>query len=80
MFWLACFHRSLSRVSSWSLQHVAKLGYKRVIVFPYFLFSGILIDRIYGFTDQVAEAYPEIERAAARVIRLDGGRIRAKAA
>lgn len=36
------------------LQHVVKLGYKRVIVFPYFLFSGILIDRIYGFTDQVA--------------------------
>ncbi len=43
------------------LQHVAKLGYKRVIVFPYFLFSGILIDRIYGFTDQVAAAHPGIE-------------------
>ena len=43
------------------LQHVTKLGYRRVIVFPYFLFTGILIDRIYGFTDQVAEAYPEIE-------------------
>lgn len=36
------------------LQHAAKLGYKRIVVFPYFLFSGILIDRIYGFTDQVA--------------------------
>ena len=43
------------------LQHVAKLGYKRVIVFPYFLFSGILIDRIYGFTDQVAAEHPEIQ-------------------
>ncbi|RBI71909.1 sirohydrochlorin chelatase [Roseovarius sp. TE539] len=43
------------------LQHVARLGYKRVMVFPYFLFSGILIDRIYGFTDQVACAHPEIE-------------------
>ncbi|OSP55746.1 sirohydrochlorin chelatase [Pseudoruegeria sp. SK021] len=42
------------------LSHVARLGYKRVIVFPYFLFSGILIDRIYGFTDQVAAAHPEI--------------------
>lgn len=40
------------------LQHVVKLGYKRVVVFPYFLFSGILIDRIYGFTDQVAGEYP----------------------
>lgn len=40
------------------LQHVARLPYSRVIVFPYFLFSGILIDRIYGFTDQVAAQYP----------------------
>lgn len=43
------------------LEHVAKLGYKRVIVFPYFLFTGILIDRIYGFTDQVAAAHPGID-------------------
>ncbi len=40
------------------LQHVAKLGYRRVVVFPYFLFTGILIDRIYGFTDRVADAHP----------------------
>ncbi|WP_380054786.1 sirohydrochlorin chelatase [Falsihalocynthiibacter sp. SS001] len=43
------------------LNHVAKLGYKRVIVFPYFLFAGILIDRIYGFTDQVSAQYPDID-------------------
>ncbi len=43
------------------LTHTAKLGYKRIVVFPYFLFSGILIDRIYGFTDQVAAAHPEIQ-------------------
>ncbi len=43
------------------LQHATKLGYKRIIVFPYFLFSGILIDRIYGFTDQVAAAHPDIQ-------------------
>ncbi|MEN8893755.1 sirohydrochlorin chelatase [Planktotalea arctica] len=43
------------------LQHASKLGYKRVIVFPYFLFSGILIDRIFGFTDQVAAEHPEID-------------------
>jgi sirohydrochlorin cobaltochelatase len=43
------------------LEHVAKLGYRRVVLFPYFLFSGILIDRIYGFTDEVAAAHPEIE-------------------
>ncbi|MBJ3763631.1 sirohydrochlorin chelatase [Maribius pontilimi] len=42
------------------LEHVTRLGYRRVVVFPYFLFSGILIDRIYGFTDRVAAAHPEI--------------------
>lgn len=43
------------------LDHIAKLGYQRVIVFPYFLFSGILIDRIYGFTDICAKKYPKIQ-------------------
>ncbi len=43
------------------LEQVAKLGFKRVIVFPYFLFSGVLIDRIYGFADMVAAAHPESE-------------------
>jgi sirohydrochlorin cobaltochelatase len=43
------------------LDHVSRLGYKRVIVFPYFLFTGILIDRIYGFTDVCAAKYPNIQ-------------------
>ena len=47
------------------LEHVAKLGYKRVVVFPYFLFTGILIDRIYGFTREVAARHPAIQFALA---------------
>ena len=47
------------------LRHVVKLGYKRAIVFPYFLFSGILVDRIYGFTDLVAAENPEMQFAKA---------------
>ena len=43
------------------LRHASKLGYKRIVVFPYFLFSGILIDRIYGFTDEVAAQSPSIQ-------------------
>jgi sirohydrochlorin cobaltochelatase len=43
------------------LRHAARLGYRRIVVFPYFLFSGILIDRIYGFTDKVAADHPEIQ-------------------
>ncbi len=52
-----------------TLQHVARLGYRRVIVFPYFLFTGILIDRICGFTDRVAAAHPEIEFVKAGYLR-----------
>ena len=44
-----------------SLRHVAKLGYRRVIVFPYFLFTGILVERIYEHADIVARDHPEIE-------------------
>src|SRR3546814_15162169 len=43
-----------------ALEHVAKLGYRRVIVFPYLLFTGILVERIYDYTDRVAAAHPEI--------------------
>ena len=43
------------------LEHAAKLGYKRIIVFPYFLFTGVLIERIYDYTDQAAARYPDIE-------------------
>ncbi len=43
------------------LEKVTRLGFRRIVVFPYFLFSGILIDRIYGFTDEVAARHPDIE-------------------
>jgi sirohydrochlorin cobaltochelatase len=44
-----------------ALEHATRLGYKRIIVFPYFLFTGILVERIYQSTDEVAAAHPEIE-------------------
>ncbi|MEM0923036.1 MAG: sirohydrochlorin chelatase [Pseudomonadota bacterium] len=43
------------------LERATMLGFKRIVVFPYFLFTGILIDRIYGFTDMVAAAHPGIQ-------------------
>jgi sirohydrochlorin cobaltochelatase len=42
------------------LERAARLGFRRIVVFPYFLFTGILIDRIYGFTDTVAASHPGI--------------------
>ncbi len=44
-----------------ALEHAVKLGYKRIVVFPYFLFTGILVKRIYRYTDEVAARNPDIE-------------------
>jgi len=44
-----------------ALEHCARLGYKRIIVFPYFLFTGILVKRIFEWTDAAAKAHPGIE-------------------
>jgi sirohydrochlorin cobaltochelatase len=43
------------------LRHVVKLGYRRIVVFPYFLFSGVLVSRIFQHTDRVAADHPEVE-------------------
>ncbi len=44
-----------------ALEHAAKLGYRRIVVFPYFLFTGVLVRRIYEHTDAVAAAHPELQ-------------------
>jgi len=43
------------------LEHAVKLGYRRIIVFPYFLFTGVLVKRIYRIADQIADRHPQIE-------------------
>ena len=43
------------------LEHATRLGYRRIVVFPYFLFTGVLIKRIFAFTDEVAARHREIE-------------------
>lgn len=43
------------------LKKIAPLGYKRVIVFPYFLFTGILVNRIYRWADEFQAAHPETD-------------------
>ena len=43
------------------LAQAVKLGYRRIIVFPYFLFTGILVRRIYDWADEAAAENPGIE-------------------
>ena len=49
-----------------ALARVTKMGFKRIVVFPYFLFSGILVTRIYNWADAAGAANPDVEILKAR--------------
>ena len=51
------------------LEHAVKLGYQRIIVFPYFLFTGVLVKRIYRITGQISERHPQIEFLKAQYLK-----------
>lgn len=42
------------------LERLIKLGFKKIVVAPYFLFTGRLIKRIHAYVDKVAAEHPEI--------------------
>lgn len=44
-----------------ALEKAVKLGFRRIVVFPYFLFTGILVKRIYRQTDEAAARHPGVE-------------------
>lgn len=44
-----------------ALEKAILLGFKRIIVFPYFLFTGVLVKRIYASVDEAQKKYPQIE-------------------
>ena len=43
------------------LERLSRLGFKKIVVAPYFLFTGRLIKRIYGYVDHVAKQFSDIE-------------------
>ena len=43
------------------LRNVVRLGYENIIIFPYFLFSGVLVTRIKRQSDLVALDNPNVE-------------------
>ena len=52
-----------------ALEHAVRLGFRRIVVFPYFLFTGVLVKRIYHQTDQVAARFPAISFVKAGYLR-----------
>jgi len=51
------------------LEMAVKLGFKKIVVAPYFLFGGRLIDRIYAYVDKVADENPDITFMKAGYLR-----------
>jgi len=51
------------------LEMALKLGYKKIVVAPYFLFGGKLIDRIHAYVDKVAGENPAVEFLKADYLR-----------
>lgn len=44
-----------------AVERATRLGFRRIVVFPYFLFTGVLVRRIYEAADAVAARHPEVE-------------------
>lgn len=51
------------------LEMALRLGFRKTVVAPYFLFGGRLIDRIYGYVDKVAGEHPGVEFLKADYLR-----------
>jgi precorrin-8X/cobalt-precorrin-8 methylmutase len=56
-----CYAGTAEPSLSTGLRNAARLGYKRLVVFPYFLFDGVLVKRIYAAADELQAAHPELE-------------------
>ena len=51
-----------------ALEASIKKGFKRTIVFPYFLFNGVLTQRIASIVDDIQKKYPEVELLKAQYL------------
>ena len=49
-----------------ALDHVAQMGFNRIVIFPWFLFTGILVKRIYAAVDEAMRKYPSVEFVKAK--------------
>ena len=51
------------------LEMAVKLGFKKIVVAPYFLFGGKLIGRIHAYVDKVAAENPDVQFMKATYLR-----------
>ena len=56
-----CYSGTAKPLVADGIARAAQMGYRRVVVIPYFLFTGILIKRIYGAIDEVQPKFSDVE-------------------
>lgn len=56
-----CYSGTAKPLVADGLREAASLGFRRIVVFPYFLFDGVLVKRVNAAADALAERHPEIE-------------------
>jgi len=67
--WADCaFSGVASPLVDTALDRLVRLGFARIIVFPYFLFTGILVKRIFGWADAAAAKHPGIDFVKAQYL------------
>jgi precorrin-8X/cobalt-precorrin-8 methylmutase len=56
-----CFSGTAKPLVDDGLRAAARLGFKRLVVLPFFLFDGVLVKRIYAAVDALRQREPELE-------------------
>jgi precorrin-8X/cobalt-precorrin-8 methylmutase len=56
-----CYSGTAKPLVADGLRHAVRLGFERIIVAPFFLFTGVLVKRIYEATDVIALDHPRTE-------------------
>jgi len=56
-----CYSGTARPLVADGLRAVARMGYARMVVLPFFLFDGVLVKRIYGAADDLRQREPGIE-------------------
>ncbi|WP_027858427.1 sirohydrochlorin chelatase [Marinobacterium jannaschii] len=58
---MTCYSGVTTPLVPEALQRAHGLGFKRVLIFPYFLFTGRLVKKIYSWADDYQAAHPDIQ-------------------
>ena len=56
-----CYSGVTFPLTDTALDRVTRLGFGRIIVFPYFLFTGVLVKRIYTHADEAAARHTDVQ-------------------